>query len=131
MNGEIGYNIEMFKWIDPKGETITTTSIRAFADRYGFNYSASKSLACGVWARMHGFCSTSPKVKRQRDRFMTKLVNTKTRETFVLGRSVKNFAKEHDLCLNELSKLVNGHKILYRGWCLQKTLDAAAIGHIA
>ncbi len=62
---------------------------------------------------------------------MTKLVNTKTKETFVLGRSVKHFAKEHGLCFNELSKLVNGHKLMYRGWCLQKTLEAAAFSHVA
>jgi hypothetical protein len=35
------------------------------------------------------------------------------------------FAEAHGLCLNELTKLVNKRKLLYRGWVLEETLRAA------
>jgi hypothetical protein len=38
---------------------------------------------------------------------------------------VKHFSRQHGLCFNELSKLINGHKIVYRGWYLEKTLELA------
>lgn len=51
------------------------------------------------------------------------LVNTLCGKRTILGRSVKSFAKEHGLSLNGFSKLVNGRRILYRGWCLEKSMD--------
>ena len=96
-----------------------------FVATYRFPREQAKLLMKGERTRLRGWCSTSKRAKRQRERFMTVLVNMKTNERFVLGRSVKAFAREHNLCFNELSKLVNGHKILYRGFCLAKTLNVA------
>jgi hypothetical protein len=59
------------------------------------------------------------------------LVNTQTGERSIIGQTVKAFAQEHHLCLNELSKLVNGRKLRYRNWVLERTLLAAALGDIA
>ena len=59
---------------------------------------------------------------------MTKLVNTRTGETAILGSSIKGFAEKRGLCDNELWKLVNGRKISYRGWMLQTTINAANFG---
>jgi len=60
---------------------------------------------------------------------MTTLVNTQTGERAIAGQTVKGFAGRHDLCLNELSKLVNGRS--YRHWVLERSLLAAAQGHLA
>ena len=56
---------------------------------------------------------------------MTVLFNAKTGEKSIIGQTVSNFAKAHGLCKNELYKLVNGRKPIYRNWMLQKTHDAA------
>ena len=56
---------------------------------------------------------------------MTVLVNTRTGERSILGPSVKKFARDHGLCLNELSRLINGHSFIYRHWVLEKTQEAA------
>lgn len=92
----------------------------------------ARTLAAGVRYRLCGWCSTSKKakVRKARDRFLTVLTNTDTGESKNLGPSVKKFAKENGLCLNEVSRLVNGRSLMYRSWVLQKTLDAAN-GHTA
>ena len=62
-----------------------------------------------------------PRVKKHRERFMTRLLNTKTGETTILGPSVKKFAKDRGLSLQGLSELVNRRVPMYRGWMLQTT----------
>src|SRR4051812_47932606 len=119
----------MYRWIHESGETITTNTVKEFASKYGVRDSIARSLACGSRTRYRQWCSTSPRAKRQRQRFTTVLVNTKTGERSYLGRSVKHFAREHGLCFNVLSKLINGHKIGYRGWYLEETLRLAT-GHV-
>jgi hypothetical protein len=120
----------MHRFISPTGEIIKTRSIKEFAEKYDFSPSMARSLACGYRSRLKGFCSTSPRAKKERMRFMTVLINTQTGERSILGPSVKKFATDHGLCFNELSKLVNGHKLMYRGWVLEKTLNLAN-GHVA
>jgi len=84
----------------------------------------AKALSCGYRSRLRGWCSTNKRAKKERDRFLTQLVNVHTGEEFILGASIKKFAQDHGLCDNELWKLVNGKgKLMYRGWCLKKTLD--------
>ena len=85
----------------------------------------ARSLAAGCRSRMRGWCSTSkkPRVKKHRERFLTRLVHRPTGTTTILGPSITRFARQHDLCENEVWKLVNGHKIQYRGWTLQKSVD--------
>ena len=92
-------------------------------------YSMARSLHCGMRVRLRGFCSTSskPKARKFRRRFLTRLVNTKTGETKILGASVKSFAKDHGLSLQGLSELVNKRVQIYRHWVLGKTLDAVAL----
>jgi hypothetical protein len=120
----------MYRWINETGETITTKSLKEFATTYAVRDSIARSLACGSRTRYRQWCSTSPRAKKQRQRFTTTLVNTKTGQKCLLGRSVKHFARQHGLCFNELSKLINHRKILYRGWCLEKTLELAS-GNLA
>ena len=112
----------MYSFISPKGEIIKTKTVKEFSEKYGMKYSSAKELACGNRARNLGWCSTHKKAKRLRDRFTTVLVNTKTGERSILGQSLITFSKKHGLCMNEISKLVNGHKIFSRHWCLEKTL---------
>lgn len=116
----------MYQWLKSDGSVLHAT-IKQFCEISGFSPSMARTLASGVRYRLRDFCSNSkkPKVKKARDRFTTALVNTKTGEKKWLGPSVKKFARDHGLCFNELSKLVNGHSLQYRSWVLQKTLDAA------
>ena len=121
----------MFKVFSPAGELITTKSVKEFADRFQFNPSSARALKNGKRARIRGWCSTHRKAKRHRERFLTKLVNLRTGEECILGQSIRAFAKNHDLCMNELWKLVNGYgKIAYRGWVTQATRDVCLAGNI-
>ena len=110
----------MYRWIDSTGNIIKTKTIKDFALTYNFDYSMAKSLACGLRSRLNGFCSTSPRAKKHRKRFTTRLINTRTREEAILGSSIVGFAKQRNLCANEIWKLVNRYqgKLMYRDWCL-------------
>lgn len=115
----------MYRWINSKGEVIRTRTVKEFSAISGMSYSMAKSLACGYRARLKGFCSTSPKVKKHRERFTTVLVNTRTGARSILGPSVKKFATDHHLSLQGLSELINGRVQMYRHWALERTLEAA------
>lgn len=115
----------MYSFISPEGQRVKTKTVKEFALKYGFTHSMARSLACGYRARLRGWCSTAKRAKKHRDRFTTVLVNTRTGERSILGSSIKSFAEKRNLCMNELWKLVNGRKLIYRHWCLQKTLDSA------
>ena len=114
----------MYSFISSSGQVIKTKTIKEFSEISGLSPQMSRVLACGTRGRVRGWCSTARRAKRQRDRFTLVLTNTFTGASKILGPSVKKFAKEHHLCLNELSRLVNGRSRMYRGWILQKTLDA-------
>ena len=122
----------MYSWIKSDGSVLRTDTIKQFCDISGFCPSMARTLASGVRYRLCGWCSGSKKarVRKARDRFLTVVVNTATGDRRILGPSVKRFATEHGLCLNELSRLVNGRCLMYRGSVLQKTL-AAANGNLA
>jgi len=96
----------------------------------GMHESHARDLACGYFKRFHGYCSTHKKARKERERFLTVLVNPKLSKREILGQTVKGFAERHHLCVNELHKLVLGRKIAYRGWMLERTLLLAqgAIG---
>lgn len=55
------------------------------------------------------------------------LVNTRTGKRAILGASIVKFADEHGLCMNEVWKLLNGRKIVYRDWMLVKSLELAQV----
>jgi hypothetical protein len=118
----------MYSWLNDRGEIVKTKTIAEFARKYNFPPSMARSLASGCRSRLRGWCSTSKRAKRHRNRFMTKLVHLPTGATRVLGSSITQFARENALCENEVWKLVNGLKTRYRGWTLQKTIDAATFG---
>ena len=113
----------MFKFISPQGQVVKTKSLRDFAVQHSLPYSHVKDLNCGIMKRYRGWLSTHPSARKYRKRFLTVLVNTLTGERCILGQAVTRFAKAHGLCLSELSKLVNGHKFMYRHWCLESTLQ--------
>ena len=118
-----------YSFLNSRGEIEKFKSIREFSDRYSMPYSMARSLHAGMRVRLKGFCSTSskPKARKYRRRFLTRLVNTKTGETKILGGSVKCFAKDHGLSLQGLSELVNKRVQIYRHWVLGKTLDAVSL----
>jgi len=120
----------MYSFIDSQGKIVKTKTIREFAEKYNFPECLARSLASGYRSRLRGWCSTSkkPRVKKHRERFLTRLVHRPTGSTEILGSSITHFARRHDLCENEVWKLVNGLKIQYRGWILQKSLDAVNLG---
>lgn len=120
----------MFKFYSPEGALVKTDNLRDFAVQHSLPYSHVKDLNCGRFKRYKGWLSTHPSARRYRKRFLTVLVNTQTGERCILGQAVTRFAKAHGLCLCELSKLVNGHKVIYRGWCLETTLKLAQ-GNVA
>ena len=114
------------KWISPQGEIIQTKDLDEFCRISKLSRNTALRLGSGYRARMNGWCSTSRKAKALRDRFMTKLVNVKTGETCILGQSGRAFSERHSLCFNELMKLINGHRFIYRHWTLEKTLKLAS-----
>jgi len=122
------YNNPMYSFISPQNEVIKTKTIKQFADQYGFHYSTARNLACGYQKTMRGWCSTHKRAIRKRIRFQTVLVNTKTGERKILGRSIAQFARDNHLCMNELWRLMNGRKIVYRSWTLEKSILAAGSG---
>jgi hypothetical protein len=114
----------MPSFINSEGNTITTRTIKEFQTLANMPYCLARALALGKRGRLRGWCSTAKRAKRQRERFMTVLVHKDTGVSKILGQSVKKFARDHGLCLNELSRLVNGKCVMYRGWILKSTLDA-------
>jgi hypothetical protein len=115
----------MATFISPTGEKITTPTIKAFADQYGFRYSNAKSLACGHYKTLNGWCSTSPRAGKTRKRFQTVLVNPSLGIREVLGPKATAFADRHHLSKSKLYKLINNRQIGYRGWFLERTLELA------
>src|SRR3954452_12232432 len=111
----------MYRWINESGETVRTSTVREFCDLAGISHGNARNLACGHRTRHGPWCSTAPKARRQRERFLTGLVNTRTGERFILGRSVKHFANTHGLSFRGLSTLVNGSCVAWNGWVLEKT----------
>jgi len=114
----------MYQWLKSDGSLLETETIKQFCEVSGFSASSARTLAAGIRGRLNGWCSTARRARKQRDRFTTVLVNTKTGEKKWLGPTVKRFAMDHGLCLNELSRLINRRSRMYRGWILQRTLDA-------
>lgn len=115
-----------YKWISPTGEVVTTKTTREFADRYGFRASNARSLACGHFKRLNGWCSGHRSAGKTRARFLTQLVNTSQQKSDIVGASVTGFASRHGLCANEVYKLLTGKSICYRGWTLAKTRELIA-----
>jgi len=112
----------MHSFISPTGEVVKTKTLREFTTLSGMKMNCARSLSCGRRSRNHGWFSTHPKTRRQRDRFFTVLVNTVTGEKMTVGDSIKSRAKEHGLGHNALVQLVNGHRFIFRHWMLEKTL---------
>ena len=115
----------MYSFISPAGQTIRTKTVKKFAESFGFNYSYARDLACGRTQVARGWCSTSPKAKRKRDRFLTKLVNLRSGETSMIGKSLAQFSRDHHLCRASLSELLNGRVLHYRDFVLAKSLALA------
>ena len=114
----------MPSFISPTGQIITTKTNKEFAQTYGFRESNVRSLACGWYRRFKGWCSMHPRAKKERERFMTVLVNTKTGIRSILGQTISGFAKAHSLSKQALCQLMNGHRVIYRHWMLENTLMA-------
>jgi hypothetical protein len=119
----------MFTLISPTGEFITTKSVIEFSEKFNFSRASAQALARDRRSRIRGWCSTHRKATRHRLRFMTKLFHLPTGQECILGQSISAFAKKHGLCMNELWKLVNGHKIAYRGWITKATRDVFLAAH--
>lgn len=119
--------MKRYTWINSQGEKVRAT-IKEFTAISGMTPSMARSLAAGCRFRLNGWCSTSKRAKRYRDRFLTKLVHTRSGESRIVGPSVKRLAEELSLCANELHKILTGKKIMYRSWCLEKSWLAANDG---
>ena len=104
---------------------INTRTVKEFAEQYGFEHSYARNLACGWTMVAKGWCSTAPKARKRRARFLTRLCNLKTGEEGVLGATITGFARAHDLCVSELNKLICGRQLFYRNWVKSKTLNLA------
>jgi hypothetical protein len=115
----------MYRFINSEGTVVKARKLTVFASQYGLRYSSVKSLACGWRKTLHGFCSTSKRAKKARERFTTVLVNTSTGERLILGQRLREFARTHGLSVHGLTELVQGHVKMYRHWALEKTMEAA------
>lgn len=114
-----------YSFISPQNQIIRTKTIKEFSDQYSVSYRSARALASGFRSKIKGWCSTSPKAKRARKRFTTRLVNTKTGRIEIVGQSAKSCAKRMGVCYNDLVKLLNGHKIMIRGWAMEQTMKLA------
>jgi hypothetical protein len=123
----------LYSFISPQGTVVKTNSIQEFATTYGFRPSHARSLACGYHATAKGWCTTKPSGRKRRKRFLTPLINVKNGTREVLGESVTGFARRHNLCKNEVYRLINGRSICYRGWMIENSYQlaqtAAAYAH--
>ena len=115
----------MYRWIDSRGEVINTRTIKEFSESANMPYRSARALATGYRSKIKGWCSTSRKAKPARQRFTTRLVNTKTGQSEIVGPSAKAIAKRIGVCYNDLVKLLNGHKIMVKGWAMEQTLRLA------
>jgi hypothetical protein len=115
----------MYSWISPTGEKIRTRTVKEFATKYNFPESHARDLACGYMKRYRKWCSGHKRAAKARKRFTTVLVNFRLGKREILGQTVTAFAAKHQLCKNELYKLINGRKIMYRGWMLERTHNLA------
>jgi hypothetical protein len=115
----------MYKFISPTGEIIKTKTVKDFAKMTGMRENMARILACGVRARLQGYCSTHPRAKKYRERFTTVLVNMRTGEKSIIGPSLKKFAKDHGLSYQCLVDLVNHRLPIYRYWVIEHTLKVA------
>ena len=111
----------MYKFINEQGQTLTFKTIKAFAIQYGLHESHARGLACGSLAKLNGWCSTHPRAKKTRKRFLTVLVNPRQNKREILGRSITRFAREHGLSENSLWKVLNGYRLACNGWMLEQT----------
>ena len=118
------YTAPMYRWIDKDNNTVTTKTIKEFAQMTGMRASNARSLACGHFKRFKNWCSTHRRAKRHRKRFTTELVHSSGKRA-IIGPSVTSFCRAHNLSTGHVHKLLAGQKLLYRGWCLAATLDIA------
>jgi len=118
----------MFTFISPNGDVVKSKNLRHFSAQHSLPYSHVRDLACGRFQCYRGWLS--PKATRKRrKRFTTVLVNSKDGTRHTLGQTVSGFARAHNLCANELYKLINGRKWMYRHFCLEKTLQLVEGAH--
>jgi hypothetical protein len=112
----------MYSWLNSQGKILKTKTIGEFIQLTGFRPSNAKSLACGHYLSLNGWCSGHRRAARKRKRWTTTLINTRTNERCVLGPSVTSCARDHNLCTGDLYKLINHRKVCYKGWMLESTL---------
>jgi hypothetical protein len=111
----------MVKFISPTGAIVKARTIKEFADQQGLRYSHAKDLACGLFKRHKGWCSTHSRAKKARERFLTVLIHPRSGRRRILGQCVKKFAHEEGLNAHTFGQLVNGRKFVYRGWMTEQT----------
>lgn len=113
-----------YKFIHSSGAIVETRTIAEFSRLTGMRYSNAKSLACGHYQTLQGWLS--PKASKVRKkRFTTVLHNLRTHERALVGKSLTSFATHHDVCMNDIWKIVNGEKLAAKGWVLEKSLELA------
>lgn len=113
----------MYRWIDSQNQVVKTRTIREFSEKYSMSYRSARALASGYRSKIKGWCSTSRKARLARQRFTTRLVNPKTGQSEIVGQSARAFAERHGVCYNDLVKLLNGHKLMVKGWATEQTLE--------
>lgn len=116
----------MFTFINSNGEYITVNSIREFCEKYDVPRTNAYRLASGNQGHAGGWFSTHPKAKKKVQRCLTKLINIYTGEVKILGESIHHFARSHNLCVMELSRVINQKHLIYKGWTLKKAYDNIA-----
>jgi hypothetical protein len=114
-----------YTFISPIGEKVTTPTIAAFSRLTGLRYSNCKSLACGHYQTLHGWCSTHKRASKRRKRFTVVMINTRTARRECIGKSIKEFAQRNRVCANDISLVLAGKKLAAKGWMPLKTWEAA------
>jgi hypothetical protein len=111
------------RWVNSQGETIQAT-IKDFSAMTNIRASNCRTLACGLRHTLHGWLSpNAPKARRKR--FTTVLRNIRTNERAIVGKSLTSFAERHNVCANDLWKVVNGRKLAAKGWVLESSVKLA------
>lgn len=111
----------MFVFLNPEGKKVRVKKLMDLVKMSGMSYMSARSLNCGIRKALLGWCSTHPKAKKRREKFMTRLINTETGERSVVGQHPKRFAIKHNLCANTLNQLLRGERLCYKNWMLEKS----------
>ena len=112
--------------INPEGKKVRIHNIRKFARDNKMSINTLYSLAVGRRYEINGWKSLrSPKAEKIEARRNITIINLKTKEVCVAGRSVIKLARKLNLSEStyHLNRMLLKHTVSYRDWVLLETYN--------